>query len=126
MKYFCCEVRDKIICLICNYSIAVPKLYNIKRHYEHYKLKYDNYEGLMRQEKLKELKLGLKKQQLMFTKISQEIEAAVHASYALSELIAKHSKPCTERDFIEECLIKAAEIICPGSMMTFQTISSIP
>jgi len=44
----------------------------------------------MRQEKLKELKLGLKKQQVMFSKALQESEAAVHAS--LSELIAKHSK----------------------------------
>ena len=77
----------------------------------------------MRQEKLKELKLGLKKQQFMFTKVSQESEAAVHASYVLSELIAKHSKPFTEGDFIKECLIKAAEIVCPGSVKAFQVIS---
>ena len=77
----------------------------------------------MRQEKLKELKLGLKIQQFMFTKVSQESEAAVHASYVLSELIAKHSKPFTEGDFIKECLIKAAEIVCPGSVKAFQVIS---
>ncbi|XP_075423872.1 general transcription factor II-I repeat domain-containing protein 2-like [Ascaphus truei] len=77
----------------------------------------------MRQEKLKELKLGLKKQQFMFTKVSQESEAAVHASYVLSELIAKHSKPFTEGDFIKECLIKAAEIVCPASVKAFQVIS---
>ncbi|UYV80633.1 hypothetical protein LAZ67_19001160 [Cordylochernes scorpioides] len=69
----------------------------------------------MRQEKLKEFKLGMKKQQFMFTKVSQESEAAVHASYVLSEMIAKHSKPFTEGDFIKECLIKAAEIVCPGT-----------
>ncbi|UYV78774.1 hypothetical protein LAZ67_16002706 [Cordylochernes scorpioides] len=77
----------------------------------------------MRQEKLKEFKLGIKKQQFMFTKVSQESEAAVHASYVLSEMIAKHSKPFTEGDFIKECLIKAAEIVCPGSVKTFQAIS---
>ncbi|UYV73788.1 hypothetical protein LAZ67_11000925 [Cordylochernes scorpioides] len=102
---------------------SVPKLYNIKRHYEQHKSKYVTYEGLMRQEKLKEFKLGMKKQQFMFTKVSQESEAAVHASYVLSEMIAKHSKPFTEGDFIKECLIKAAEIVCPGSVKTFQTIS---
>ncbi|UYV71072.1 hypothetical protein LAZ67_8001602 [Cordylochernes scorpioides] len=59
----------------------------------------------------------------MFTKVSQESEAAVHASYVLSEMIAKHSKPFTEGDFIKECLIKAAEIVCPGSVKTFQAIS---
>ncbi|UYV74131.1 GTF2IRD2 [Cordylochernes scorpioides] len=76
----------------------------------------------MRQENLKEFKLGMKKQQFMFTKVSQESEAAVHASYVLSEMIAKHSKPFTEGDFIKECLIKAAEIVCPGSVKTFQAI----
>ncbi|UYV77720.1 hypothetical protein LAZ67_15002046, partial [Cordylochernes scorpioides] len=114
LEYFCSEVKDKIICLICNNAISVPKLYNIKRHYEQHKSKYDTYEGLMRQEKLKEFKLGMKKQQFMFTKVSQESEAAVRASYVLSEMIAKHSKPFTEGDFIKECLIKAAEIVCPG------------
>ncbi|UYV78648.1 hypothetical protein LAZ67_16002269 [Cordylochernes scorpioides] len=123
IRVFCSEVKDKIICLICNNAISVPKLYNIKRHYEQHKSKYDTYEGLMRQEKLKEFKLRMKKQQFMFTKVSQESEAAVHASYVLSEMIAKHSKPFTEGDFIKECLIKAAEIVCPGSVKTFQAIS---
>ncbi|XP_045442552.1 general transcription factor II-I repeat domain-containing protein 2-like [Pipistrellus kuhlii] len=123
LEYFCCEVKNKIICLICNDAISVPKLYNINRHYEQHKSKYDHYEGLMRQEKLKELKLGLNKQQFVVTKVSQESEAAVHASYVLSELIAKHSKPFTEGGFIKECLIKAAEIICPGNVKSFQRIS---
>ncbi|UYV79854.1 hypothetical protein LAZ67_18000920 [Cordylochernes scorpioides] len=123
LEYFCSEVKDKIICLICNNAISVPNLYNIKRHYEQHKSKYDTYEGLMRQEKLKEFKLGMKNQQFMFTKVSQESEAVVHASYVLSEMIAKHSKPFTEGDFIKECLIKAAEIVCPGSVKTFQAIS---
>ncbi|UYV63329.1 hypothetical protein LAZ67_2003762 [Cordylochernes scorpioides] len=77
---------------------------------------------LMRQEKLKEFKLGMKKQQFMFTKVSQESEAAVHASYVLSEMIAKQSKPFTEGDFIKECLIKAAEIVCPGREDIFNCV----
>ncbi|UYV62210.1 hypothetical protein LAZ67_1008233 [Cordylochernes scorpioides] len=39
LEYFCSEVKDKIICLICNNAISVPKLYNIKRHYEQHKSK---------------------------------------------------------------------------------------
>jgi hypothetical protein len=114
LQYFCSEINNKIICLICKSVINVLKLYNIKRHYEQHKSKYDHYEGLLRHEKLKELKSGYKHQQLMFTKIPQENEAAVKVSYVLSELIAKHSKPFTEGDFIKTCLIKTAEIICPG------------
>ena len=41
----------------------------------------------------------------------------------MSELIAKHSKPFTEGDFIEKCLIRVAEIICPGNVKAFETIS---
>ncbi|KAK1340150.1 hypothetical protein QTO34_018714 [Cnephaeus nilssonii] len=41
--------KNKIIYLICNNAISVPKLYNINHHYEQHKSKYDNYEGLMRQ-----------------------------------------------------------------------------
>ena len=123
LEYFCCEVNGKIICLICHSTINVPKLYNIKRHYEKHQSKYDNYEGLMRQEKLKELKFGMKKQQSIFSKELQENEKAVHANYVLSELIAKHSKPFTEGDFIKKCLIKAAGIVCPENSKAFQTIS---
>ena len=32
-KYFVTELCDNIICLICNYKIAVFKDYNIKHHY---------------------------------------------------------------------------------------------
>jgi len=59
----------------------------------------------------------------MFTKIPQENEAAVKVSYVLSELIAKHSKPFTEGDFIKTCLIKTSEIICPKNLKAFQNIS---
>ncbi|UYV81485.1 hypothetical protein LAZ67_20001335 [Cordylochernes scorpioides] len=67
--------------------------------------------------KVKRVQVGNEKQQFMFTKVSQESEAAVHASYVLSEMIDKHSKPFTEGDFIKECLIKAAEIVCPGTQL---------
>ena len=91
IEYLCSEFNGQIMCLICNDIISVPKLYNIERHYEQHISKYDIYEGLMRQDKLKEFKLGLKKHQFMFNKVSQESKAVVHASYVLPEIIAKHS-----------------------------------
>jgi len=60
LEYFCYQVKDKIICLICNHTINVLKLYNIQRHYEQHKSKYDDFKGIIRQEKLEELKLKLK------------------------------------------------------------------
>ena len=77
LEYFICEVKDKIICLICNSTVSVPKLYNIKRHYDLHKAKYDQYKGLIRLEKLKEQKFSLKNQS-MLTHSEQENESAVH------------------------------------------------
>ncbi|GLV33605.1 hypothetical protein CBL_20300 [Carabus blaptoides fortunei] len=57
-------------------------------------------------------------------KVLQESEATVHASYVLSEMMAKDSNPFTEGTFIKECIIKAAEIVCPGNVKPFQAISS--
>ncbi|KAL0830180.1 hypothetical protein ABMA28_003637 [Loxostege sticticalis] len=54
LEFFCCEVKDKIICLVSNSTISVPKLYNIKRHYDQHKAKYDQFKGLIRDEKLNE------------------------------------------------------------------------
>jgi len=41
LQYFCSEINNKILCLICKSVISVPKLHNIKRHYEQHKSKYD-------------------------------------------------------------------------------------
>lgn len=38
-------------------------------------------------------------------------------------MIAKHSKPFTEGNFIKTCLVKTAEIICPANLKAFQNIS---
>lgn len=59
----------------------------------------------------------------MFTRPKQENESAVQASYVLAEMIAKHSKPFVEGEFLKDCLVKAAEIDCPGSVKAFQSIS---
>lgn len=68
----------------------------------------------------------MKKQHSILSKVLQENEKAVHVSYILSELIAKHLKSFTEGDFIKKCLIKPAEIVCPENSMAFQTISLSP
>lgn len=68
---------------------------------------------------MKELKLGPKKQESMFTRVFQESEAVVRASYVLSELLAKSvffnlfhdSKPFIKGTFVKECIIKVAEIL---------------
>ncbi|CAH1113539.1 unnamed protein product [Psylliodes chrysocephalus] len=76
---------------------------------------------MMRETKLKELKLGLKNNSSCLVKYHKNVNRWF--KQVLQELIAKHSKPFTEGDFIKECLIKAAKIMCPGSAKAFEVIS---
>jgi hypothetical protein len=95
--HFFSVVRDKIVCLLCNKGVSVPKEYNLRRHYETiHKDKFGVLEGKLREDKLKNLKSYLKRQLNIFTVPTKSNEAAVHASFAISQIIAKKSKPLTD------------------------------
>jgi hypothetical protein len=49
----------------------------------------------------------------MFNKQITRHHSIVKASFVVSKKIAKHSKPFGEREFIKECLVNVASIICP-------------
>lgn len=122
--YFFTEVKEKLVCLICHQSVAVPKEYNVRRHYETcHRDAYGALEGKIREEKVQQLKAGQAKQRELFRKASKTCDDAVRASFVLAELIAKSSKPFTEGQFIKECMVKAAEIVCPDKRQAFENIS---
>ena len=123
LQYFCTMVNGKIHCLVCNNSIATPKEYNLKRHYETNHRSCDKYEGLMRVSRFKELKANLIQQQTCFTKIDQANVASVTASYELSRMVAMSGKSYSEGDFVKHCLVKAADIVCPQKAQLFKDIS---
>ncbi|XP_067949860.1 general transcription factor II-I repeat domain-containing protein 2-like [Watersipora subatra] len=122
--YFVTEVSDKIHCLVCQQTIAVPKEFNVRRHYETmHRVKYDAYTGKVRQDKVIQLKSALCKQRSFFTKINQSNKDSVRVSFVLSEMIAKSSRPFTEGSFIKECLLTASDILCPNQKKLFEGIS---
>lgn len=123
IEYFCCEINEKIVCVICNSLISSAKVYNIKRHYEKHEKTFSKYEGKIREDKFKSLTLSLRNQQQFFNKINDQKETFVKASYIISEMIAKKSKPFVEGEFIKECMLKTSEIICPNNTKDFQKIS---
>nr|XP_025720486.1 general transcription factor II-I repeat domain-containing protein 2 isoform X3 [Callorhinus ursinus] len=60
--YFFVEVQNIPTCLICKQSMSVSKEYNLRRHYQtNHSKHYDQYTEKMRDEKLHELKKGLRK-----------------------------------------------------------------
>jgi len=122
--YFFTEVRDKIQCLICQQTIAVPKEFNLRRHYETmHREKYDKYTGKIRDEKVNQLKIGFDKQRNFFSNLSKFAENSVKTSFELSLMIAESSRPFTEGPFIKECFLKASEILIPDKKKLFESIS---
>jgi hypothetical protein len=117
-------VHDKIVCLICSKAVSAPNEYNLRHHYETLrKDKFGVLEGRLRENKLKNLKCDMQLQQNIFTVTTKTNEAAVQASFIISQTIAKKSKPFTDGEYIKECIMKAAEILCPKKQQLFKNIS---
>ena len=64
----------------------------------------------------------LQSQQHIFTKHSTSRDAAVKASYVLSHKIANKSKPFSDGEFIKECLLDSAALICPEKKEAFEKV----
>lgn len=48
---------------------------------------------------------------------------ALEASYVVSEMIAKGGKPFTEGQFLKDCMLQVANIVCPEEKSKFNKIS---
>ncbi|KAK4877398.1 hypothetical protein RN001_009904 [Aquatica leii] len=123
-QYFVIETNNKATCLICNVTIAVLKEYNIKRHYETMDSQnYSKFTESLRSEKFESMKRGLKSQQFLFKKVNSEQEAVTRASFRVAHSIAKHGKPFTDGELIKDCIIAAAEEMCPEKANLFKNTS---
>ncbi|XP_073681619.1 general transcription factor II-I repeat domain-containing protein 2A-like [Garra rufa] len=124
MQYFFVEHRGTPTCLICTEKVAVHKEYNLKRHYTtRHAEEYAKYQGDERANRVANLKTCLLRQQDLFKKATKENNAAVEASYMVSEMIAKAGKPFTEGEFVKKCILQAASIVCPEKKGQFSNIS---
>ena len=59
----------------------------------------------------------------MFKKSNQESQASTHASYVVAYEIAKQEKPFSEGEFVKDCMLKVAEIVCLDKQRAFQNVS---
>ncbi|GCC40276.1 hypothetical protein chiPu_0023979 [Chiloscyllium punctatum] len=51
-------------------------------------------------------------------------DAAVRTSYVISHKIARNSKPFSDGEFIKECLLDSAKLICPEEKEAFEDVPS--
>ena len=122
-KYFFVAHTEKALCLVCKKSIPVMKDYNLRRHFEKNHQAYQLLKGEKRMQKIEKLKKEMAAQQFMFKKSNQEAQASTHASYVVAYEIAKRGKPFVEGEFVKDCMLKVAEIVCPDKQPAFQNIS---
>ncbi|CAN7949242.1 unnamed protein product [Ixodes hexagonus] len=88
--------------------------------------KYGALTGKVREHTVTQLKAALGKQQDLFKKAAKASDETVRASFVISELIAKSSKPFTEGLFVKKCLLEVADATCPSMKKTFEKISLSP
>jgi hypothetical protein len=118
------ESDGKSVCLICQESISAVKEYILKRHYgTKHATKFARLQDQVQTDKLNLLKKSLKTQQSVFKEVSEDAESYVKASYITAQKISKRSKPFSDGEFVKECLVAAAEVVCPNKTDAFKKIS---
>ncbi|KAL1476643.1 hypothetical protein MTO96_036360 [Rhipicephalus appendiculatus] len=127
LSYFFTESNDKVSCLICDQAVAVPKEYIVRPHFMscHHE-KYGALTGNVREHTVSQLKVELGKQQHLFQKAARTSDETVKASFVISELTAKSSKPFSEGLFIKKCLLGVADATFPSMKNAFEKIRLSP
>ncbi|KAL3831818.1 hypothetical protein ACJMK2_023520 [Sinanodonta woodiana] len=96
----------------------------MRRHYlTRHAEEYAKYQGDEREARVAKLNTCLLGQQDFFKKANKESDAAVESSYVVSEMIAKAGKSFKEGEFIKNCMLQAASIVCPENKGRLSNIS---
>ena len=118
-KYFFIEYKGLPKCLICKKELSINKDYNVRRHYLTKRTNYISLEGNNRTEAIEKFKKQNSQTISTFFTKKKEGEINVQASYIVSQKLAKYMKPFTEGEFIKECMIEVADLICQKKVMCF-------
>nr|KAF6360044.1 hypothetical protein mMyoMyo1_011002 [Myotis myotis] len=112
------------VCLICQETLAVFKEYNLSRHFA---TKHGNYASKQSPQEweatAQRLMAKLQAQQNVFHRQTAIQETTTKASFMLSFQLAKASKPLSEGEFLKECMIETAGLLCPESKGKFEKLS---
>jgi hypothetical protein len=104
--------------------VAVPKEYNMKRHYSIHEEKYRRYGEEDRNILISELKKKVKQQTGFFSKISHDQSSALYSSYVFSLELAKAKKPFTDGSLVKKCAIEMAKAF--GDAKLAEKFDSVP
>ena len=122
------SINDKCVCLICGATVSVGKRCNVERHFTttHANFSKDFPTGThLREEKVKELKTALQRQQSLFTKPTKRANAATEASFKVAHILAKHKKPFTDGVLVKEAMAAVAESLFGDHKSKAEILSAI-
>ena len=87
---------------MCGESLAVLKKANLESHYSTKHARISELQGQVRRDKTNALLRSWFAQQAAFTRPNLDRDNVVHASYVVSEVIAKKLKPYSDGEFVKE------------------------
>uniref|UniRef100_A0A674I7K9 SPIN-DOC-like zinc-finger domain-containing protein n=1 Tax=Terrapene triunguis TaxID=2587831 RepID=A0A674I7K9_9SAUR len=122
-KYLYTISKDKILCLVCRETLAVPKEYNLRWHFE---TKHPNLAKLSSNEKIikaASLAKNLSREQQIFKKVSTENDTVTKVSFKISKEIAAAGKCLTEGELLKKCMLIAVSELCPEKRGIFENVS---
>ena len=122
-EYFFVERKGIPTCLICCSTVSVFKEYNLKRHFETNHAFYNKMSPEVKSIEVKKKLSATAKQTAMFTKRSNEAEAATEASFEVAFRVAKSLKPFTDGEFVKDCMMAVVSKICPEKKDAFNSVS---
>ena len=102
LQYFFTESRNNCVCLVCHETVSVHKEYNEKRHYKtKHASTFNKLSEADRIEKAKQLEDSLATRELYFKRAHESNKSITKASLEVAFLVAKHSKPFAEGEFVK-------------------------
>jgi hypothetical protein len=125
-SFFAC-IANRIVCLLCGFEPTCVKKYVIHRHYEcKHSKEYSVYVGHEKSALIAALQLVYQQRFDAMSEVcdNEHIQdKTIRASYAISHLIAKHSRPFTDGVFIKDCIRAAVKAF--GNTVTSEDINNI-
>ena len=123
-KYFFTEVASTAVCLICQKNVAVVKEYNIRRHFDTNHANYRSSLSTQQPEVTSQrLVANFRIQQNALFQESAVHESITKASSFLAFKIAQTSKPFSDGEFIKQCMVETAGLLCPYTKSNYAHIS---
>ncbi|XP_077778956.1 general transcription factor II-I repeat domain-containing protein 2-like [Podarcis muralis] len=83
--YFFVELKGMPVCLICGEALSILKKANLQRHYRTKHIQYEEFQGQLREEKVKALKMDLHAQQGIAPEPRKEMDSVEQASFMIIE-----------------------------------------